>query len=744
MKKCLLLWIQVLLLMVLCNGAVNRNSERATGWSAAEAGAAGREQTWIFQWKNEVESTFAEESIVTAYYPESNVIVAKPKKPEQQEKWLAKWSKSDAIAYIEPNQRYKIAKTPNDPLISNQNYLEQIHAEKAWDAATGNNSIVIALVDTGVELDHPDLKHNLVKGANLIRPAALPDDDNGHGTNVAGVIAAVANNDAGIAGLAWNAKIMPIKALESDGNGDEDKLGEGIRYAVDHGAKIVVLSLGLNKYSAYMEGIVHYAEDHGVLLVAASGNEGGTVKYPAAYDTVLGVGGVTDHNVPHNLSNSGPELDITAPWYVFTTAIEGNYNYADGTSMAAPQVAGVAALIWNKYPNMSPAEVRNLLRQTAQDLGPKGWDSQTGYGLLRADRALTNAPRSDIYEPNDRQADAARIPVNKKIHATFDPKDGDWFYVDTPYAGKLKLQASARSSAGLKISVFSDTKQERVLNEQLLSQGGAAVNVEKGRYYVKLDAPGLTETVAYDLSLHFEIYQDSFEDNDRQYKAYRLAARSQTITGTFDRYRDADWFSMEIDQPGTLKLKLTPDTARMDPVILVQKKGEKPQRFDERGDGQQENIKLDVTKGLYYFRVGNVANYPSPVAGEYTLNFDFWTLYPDANEPNNKPYQATVVQNEADYSGVFDNDGDTDWFKFKLDEESSIQLELQHLPDNCTVGLELYDGSLKPLDIHIQNRTEYSQSVETRLPAGNYYFKLSPNKDYPTILYSLKVKWNGQ
>ena len=152
---------------------------------------------------------------------------------------------------------------------------------------------MVAVVDTGVDLGHPDLVGNLVDGVNLLQPSKKPNDDNGHGTNVAGFIAAVINNDKGIAGIAPNAKIMPIKALEADGTGGEAKLGEGIKYAVDHGAKIVVLSLGLNKYSDYLAGIVQYAEDHNVLLVAAVGNESTSVKYPAAYPTVLAVGGVS-------------------------------------------------------------------------------------------------------------------------------------------------------------------------------------------------------------------------------------------------------------------------------------------------------------------------------------------------------------------------------------------------------------------------------------------------------------------
>ena len=185
-----------------------------------------------------------------------------------------------------------------DPMRVKQTYLDMIHIDQAWAAAGDSRTpIVVAVVDTGVDLVHPDLVGNLVDGVNLLQPSKKPQDDNGHGTNVAGIIAASFNNDKGIAGIAPNAKIMPIKALEADGTGGEAKLGEGIKYAVDHGAKIVVLSLGLNKYSDYMEGIVQYAEDRNVLLVAAVGNESTSVKYPAAYPTVLAVGGVNSESL---------------------------------------------------------------------------------------------------------------------------------------------------------------------------------------------------------------------------------------------------------------------------------------------------------------------------------------------------------------------------------------------------------------------------------------------------------------
>lgn len=703
----------------------------------APASYSERTDTWIVQWSTEPDPDFLEESVVVSSYPQSGTYAARPKHPELAEQWVAKWKQAPNVTLLQPNHRASVARTPNDPLLPNQQYIKQIGAERAWDEVTGNESITIAIVDTGVQLDHPDLKDNLVSGINLIQPGASPEDDNGHGTSVAGVIAAVADNDGGTAGLLWNAKIMPIKALESDGNGDEDKLGEGIRYAVDNGARIVVLSLGLNKYSTYMEKIVRYAEDNGVLLVAASGNEGNAVKYPAAYETVLAVGGVGADNKPEALSNSGPELDVVAPWVVFTTARNGRYEYKDGTSMAAPQVAGVCALILSKYPAMKPVEVRNLIRQTAQNLGSKGWDKQTGYGLLRADRALREQPKDDIYEPNDTQAQAAPISVSKRIQAVLSADDADWYVMDVPYDGTVSLQMTMAAVLGAELDVYDEAGSLRHYQQGLAE--GISLSANKGKLYLRLTAPSAAAAIGYELSTRFSIYRDPFEDNDRQYKAYMLPTRSQMVTGTLDHYQDYDWYSMVLDNPGTLKLKVSTDTARIDPVLLIQRKGGKELVIDHNPDGQPESYTLEASPGAYYFRISNVPNYPYPVMGEYTFDIDLVTRYDDPNEPNDKPYQATLMGLSSMYYGVLDRTQDVDWFKFKLDGESLVRLQLSDLPTDYS-NMQLYDYALKPVSIPLTTLSETSKRTELVLPGGAYYVKLTSDVGYPERMYSFFVQ----
>ncbi|WP_248929386.1 S8 family serine peptidase [Paenibacillus hamazuiensis] len=645
-------------------------------------------------------------------------------------------------ANAEGPQPVRIAAAATDPLIEKQTYLQSIHIEEAWNQATGNNAMVIAMVDTGVDLSHKDLIPNLVDGVNLINPELPPQDDNGHGTNVAGVIAAVANNDRGVAGILWKAKLMPIKALEGDGTGGEAKLGEGIKYAVDHGAKIVVLSLGLNKYSSYMSEIVQYAEDHDVLLVAATGNEGNRVKYPAAYPTVLAVGGMSADKQAAERSNTGPEIDVVAPWDVFTTAIGGDYGYQEGTSMAAPQVAAVAALAWAKYPWMKPYEIRSLIRQTAEDLSGKGWSESVGYGLLRADRVMNEPYLEDMYEPNNRKDQAKAISISKMVSAVFTGgDDADWYALNAPYNGSMQL--SLQMGPGFPVTVNHFNADGTFQSYTLGAGNTLTVPVLKGTNYIQLQLKDRSAKVKtpYRLTTSFQIYRDEFEDNDRQYKAFVLPVRSQTITGTFHQQNDQDWYMLPVRQSGTLRVKLSVDTARMDPVLFIQKTGEKGTTIDQGGDGAGESTTaISVFPGDYYIRVNNIKDYSYPVVGEYTLGFEYEAKMIDPNEPNDKPYQATAIRSDSLYEGVIGREGDADWFLLKVDAESIAELRLTGIPEGVSMTMAEYDSGLKQLRSTESGYSQREVVLQRRLPPGTYYVKLTSSEPFDTSMYGFEAK----
>src|SRR5690625_4460276 len=286
-----------------------------------------------------------------------------------------RWSNREDVAYVEPNYELRLSKIPDDTYIDFQreHYLEQINAFEGWDIVTENRKITIADVDTGVDLTHPDLQKNIVAGINVLDFTQPPLDENGHGTKVIGVLAAEGNNNRGIAGILWSANVMPVKVMDNDRGGRVSDLVIGINESVEQGASVILVSLGDYVYRQLLEDAVLHAEKQGVVVVAAGGNDRGSmygdrarVHYPAAFPTVIGVGAVDEHDQPQAYSNHGPEVDVVAPGVVMTTRMGGEYaQLVSGTSFAAPQVAGLAALILSQHPDLPPAAIRNHIRYTA-------------------------------------------------------------------------------------------------------------------------------------------------------------------------------------------------------------------------------------------------------------------------------------------------------------------------------------------------------------------------------------------
>jgi subtilisin family serine protease len=330
---------------------------------------------------------------VDAEIKELNVLVLKVPAGTVLES-IARLSVCPGVDYAEPNYIARIADTiPSDPGFVNQYGLISIRAPQGWDLSTGSVSVVIAIVDTGVDLSHPDLASKIVSGYDFVNGDPFADDDNvldnGHGTQVAGIAAAASNNGIGIAGVSWGALIMPVKVLDASGSGSDTTVAAGITWAADHGAQIINLSLGVPAYSATLENAVNYAYSRGAVLVAPTGNSGaGSILYPARYAHVIAVGGVDSSNNHWISSNYGPEVSVVAPAvHIYTTTL-GGYAYEDGTSMAVPYVSGLAAILRGFSGNGSPDAITWEIESTALDLGLPGKDDLYGYGLIQMDRAI--------------------------------------------------------------------------------------------------------------------------------------------------------------------------------------------------------------------------------------------------------------------------------------------------------------------------------------------------------------------
>ncbi|NIT59442.1 MAG: S8 family serine peptidase, partial [Aliifodinibius sp.] len=341
------------------------------------------------------------------------------------------------VIYAEPNRTFKIAETPNDLYYPEQWYLSQSKVPAAWDIEKGSETVIVGVIDTGIDYNHEDLEGQLwsnqaedikqngeldsidingidednngyiddVIGWDFTDAPNFPDQgdylnpDNdpmdefltGHGTPIAGIIAAKQNNQIGISGIAPNIKVMNLRAGTASGFLEEDDVAEAIVYGVNNGCRIINMSFGDVAFSYLIRDAIMYGKSKGVLFVAASGNSGNSVpQYPAAYDETISVGAVNSSNSLAGFSSFGDKLNLVAPGEgLFSCQINDDYGSNNGTSFSAPIVSAAAALIWSHHPNYSAERVIGALYAGCTDLGFADWDIYYGHGIIDVHNSLS-------------------------------------------------------------------------------------------------------------------------------------------------------------------------------------------------------------------------------------------------------------------------------------------------------------------------------------------------------------------
>lgn len=379
----------------------------------------------------------------------------------------------ESVRFAEPLQVVEALMLVDDPGFAQQWNLVRVGCPEAWNVTTGTADVSVAVLDTGVDFSHPDLVGRLDarNDWDFIDADDVADDDSGHGTHVAGIIAANTGNGMDVAGVAPGITLLPVRILNARGSGDTVGLARGIRWAADKGASVINLSLGFSSPSSVVEDAIGYARSKGCLLVAASGNSGtASLRYPAAYPEVLAVGATDAADARATFSQYGSGLGLVAPGVGAVDsggALEGilslrpvsgpaarpgvSTGRETGTSVAAPHVAAAAALLRSAHPTWTATVIANKLLATAENLGPAGKDAETGYGLLRVDRALGLGEQGS---PDDDWPGVALVasPLFEIIDETIDPRDV--FFVEATAGEVLRASLTGASDARTEIRLL--------------------------------------------------------------------------------------------------------------------------------------------------------------------------------------------------------------------------------------------------------------------------------------------------
>ena len=297
--------------------------------------------------------------------------------------------KNSKIKYAEPDFVAKKVESPNDPYYSSQWGLPKIKAEGGWDKTHGGDLALVAIADTGIDDSHPDLSGKVIKRANFTWDSDV--DGDGHGTHVAGIVAATTNNSLGVASLGYDSKLISVKVLDNSGSGYYSWIANGIIWAADNGAKVINLSLGGSFDSSTLRDAVNYAWGKGVVIVAAAGNSNNSrALYPAYYSNSIAVAATDSSDNKASFSSYGWWVDLAAPGVSIYSTYKGGYAYLSGTSMATPFVSALSSLVFANNPAFANSQVRNKIESTAERIARTG--TYWTYGRIDACAALDCVP----------------------------------------------------------------------------------------------------------------------------------------------------------------------------------------------------------------------------------------------------------------------------------------------------------------------------------------------------------------
>jgi len=421
-----------------------------------------------------------------------NIIVVKVPSDKDFSEILAKLQKDPNVLDAEPVYTKKLKELPQDPYMREQWYLNKIHMPEAWALGFGQSSVVVAVLDSGVNPNIPDLQGRILKGYDFVNNDNDPNDDNGHGTMVASIIAANANNIGGV-GLNWKVQILPVKVADQNGMVDEEDLINGIYYAIDHGADIINMSLGGPEASSLEEDALWEAYNKGLVSVASAGNDSSsTPNYPASYDTVMSVSALDQNDRLASFSNYGNWIDLAAPGVnILAVDKDDHYVLDDGTSFSAPMVTGIAAMIKSHHPDWLPNQIEWAIEKGTDKLGTIEWNDKNGYGRLNAYKAVLNSKPDMTSDVPDDPSHAVElengVPLSQKVNA---PLDMDFYTFHVTATAKITIDLQNVSSTLDLVGYILKDDGGNLTEIGVMDNGARGVNesftfnADAGTYYV--------------------------------------------------------------------------------------------------------------------------------------------------------------------------------------------------------------------------------------------------------------------
>lgn len=436
------------------------------------------------------------------------VLVRIPEVDDFSEK-LKEIKEDPSVAFAEPDYIRENSYVPADPGFKDQWYLNQIDMSKAWEVEKGSTEIQVAVLDTGVNAEHPDLSGRLLPGYDFVNNDKDPSDDNGHGTFVSGIIAANANGK-GIVGIDLNVKILPVKVSNSSGKLSTENIAKGIYYAINQGADIINMSFGSDQPSVVEEEAIWEAYNAGIVLVAAAGNETTSeFSYPASYTPVISVAATGEHDSIADFSNYGQFIDISAPGeQIFSTLSTGGYGTSAGTSFSTPIISGLASLLKASHPNWSNDQIEWALEAGSDSLDQAEWNQYSGYGRVNAYNALTMDLPSWEEDSSNKRSQASTLSNDHSQQDKIDfPMDEDWFRIKVDQNSTVTVTINNSSDTlDLVASLYDAAGQIHNIDDGGIGEGEHySFQAEKGEYFVYLfDYYNHWSDSAYDIQVSIE------------------------------------------------------------------------------------------------------------------------------------------------------------------------------------------------------------------------------------------------